>query len=155
MKPSSVKKQDVKLTLYYDVSVLTQLLSPLEIKAWTCNYEPFVYLIDGRLVRFNRPQCRKLLSYSLRKLQFIRHRLRMESEFPLYQNRELFLKSHLSEHPLSNRFINGMFKANCHCVEDVLQLGYRRLMNARGIGEQSLKEFEALLVKYKCRDLLK
>lgn len=155
MKSTTVKNPEVKLTLFYDVAVLTQLLSPLELKAWISNYEPFVYLIDGQLVRFNKAQCRKLLNHSLRKLQFIRNRLRMESEFPLYQNQELFLKSHLSEHPLSNRFINGMFKANCHSVGDVIQLGYRRLINARGIGEQSLKEFENLLVKYKCRDLLK
>lgn len=155
MNSANVKPIEGKLTVYYDVKLLIQVLSPLEMIAWSHNYEPFLYVLDGQLIRFTKSQCRKLLSQSLHKLQFVAPLLHTETNNLLYKDREQFLNSPLIHHPLSNRFINGLFKVNCHLIQDVLNIGYRKLKNTRGVGIQSVREFEALLVKYKCRDLLK
>ncbi len=153
-KTKTNQKRLGKLTYFSDVSVLSLVLSPLELKAWSVNYQPFDFYVDGQLLHWNKTQSELLLKLSLQKLDTLQ--LLSPPKLPNLPTPQLtFLQSCLTQQPLSARFVNAAYRMGCKRVEDVVCLGRKKLIQARGIGKISLKAFESLLKEHHYLDEFK
>lgn len=158
MKKQDVKKQFTQQSSItkLDYSLLSQLLSPIEILAVTKNYKPFNYRIGNKNYSITQDFCYYLKAITKAKSElFLKSKCKLIKHSHNSETKEFseFIKSPLNEHRLPKRLINQLHEQHIYTISQVLFYGIHKISTFPYITKAELDSLIRLLSKNDCLNI--